>query len=65
MSSIYMTTYKSLKDTVPIVNDDAQWSAVRQAKNWQNNGFLFSATSIDIHCNQLSLGKETLSIAAR
>jgi hypothetical protein len=51
-------------DTLPIVNGDSAWSAVRQAKNWQNNGFVGDVTSSDIRCNQLSSGKQTLSVAA-
>ncbi|KAL6703273.1 hypothetical protein ACN47E_010061 [Coniothyrium glycines] len=50
--------------TLPIVNGDAPWSAVRQAKNWQNNGFVGDVTSSDIRCNQLNAGTSTLSVAA-
>jgi hypothetical protein len=52
------------KDTLPIVNGDQPWSAVRQAKNWQDNGFVGDVTSNDIRCNQLNSGKSTLSVAA-
>jgi hypothetical protein len=51
-------------DTIPIVNGAAAWTAVRQAKNWQDNGFVGDVTSNDIRCNQLSSGKQTLSVAA-
>lgn len=37
---------------------------MRQAKNWQDNGFVGSVTSSDIRCNQLSPGKATASVAA-
>jgi hypothetical protein len=37
---------------------------VRQAKNWQNNGFVGDVTSSDIRCNQLYPGNETVSVAA-
>ncbi|KAH7079820.1 glycoside hydrolase [Paraphoma chrysanthemicola] len=50
--------------TLPIINGVAPWSAVRQAKNWQNNGFVGDVTSSDIRCNQLSAGTNTLSVAA-
>jgi hypothetical protein len=51
-------------DTLPIVNGDAAWTDVRQAKNWQDNGFVGDVTSNDIRCNQLNSGKQTLSVAA-
>ncbi|CAN9381808.1 unnamed protein product [Alternaria alternata] len=46
------------------VNGDAAWSHVRQAKNWQDNGFVGDVTSNDIRCNQLKAGTSTLSVAA-
>lgn len=27
-------------DTLPIIQGTAEWSAVRKAKNWQNNGYV-------------------------
>jgi hypothetical protein len=53
-----------LRETLPIVNGDAAWGAVLQAKNWQNNGFVGDVTSSDIRCNQLNSSKQTLSVAA-
>ncbi|KAH5670374.1 hypothetical protein HBI21_187020 [Parastagonospora nodorum] len=50
--------------TLPIVNGDSAWTHVRQAKNWQDNGFVGDVTSSAIRCNQLSPGKSTLSVAA-
>ncbi|CAN9395547.1 unnamed protein product [Alternaria alternata] len=46
------------------LNGDAAWSHVRQAKNWQDNGFVGDVTSNDIRCNQLKAGTSTLSVAA-
>jgi hypothetical protein len=54
----------TIPDTLPVVNGDAPWSAVRQARNWQDNGFVGDVTSQSIRCNQLSPGKSTLSVAA-
>jgi hypothetical protein len=53
-----------LIDTLPTVNGAPAWSAVRQAKNWQNNGPVTDVTSSDIRCNQLYAGNETVSVAA-
>ncbi|KAK7185477.1 fungal cellulose binding domain-containing protein [Paraphaeosphaeria sporulosa] len=50
--------------TLPTINGAPAWSAVRQAKNWQNNGFVGDVTSSDIRCNQLYAGNETVSVAA-
>ncbi|KAJ4348779.1 uncharacterized protein N0V89_010157 [Didymosphaeria variabile] len=50
--------------TLPIVNGAPAWTAVRQAKNWQNNGFVGDVTSSDIRCNQLNPGNETVTVAA-
>jgi len=50
--------------TLPLINGGSSWSNVRQAKNWQDNGFVGSVTSSDIRCNQLSPGKATASVAA-
>lgn len=33
-----------------------KWQAVRQAKNWQDNGFVGDVTSKDIRCFELSPG---------
>jgi hypothetical protein len=51
-------------DTLPTVNGAAVWTNVRQAKNWQNNGFVGDPTSSDIRCNQLAAGTATASVAA-
>ncbi|KAK3216590.1 hypothetical protein GRF29_1g361712 [Pseudopithomyces chartarum] len=50
--------------TLPTINGAPAWSAVRQAKNWQNNGFVGDVTSSDIRCNQLKPGNETVSVSA-
>jgi len=50
--------------TLPLVNGGSAWTSVRQAKNWQNNGFVGDVTSSDIRCNQLSAGKSTTTVAA-
>lgn len=49
-----------------MLNTGAAWSNVRQAKNWQSNGFVGDVTSPDIRCNQLNAGgaPSTLSVAA-
>lgn len=60
----YENTTDSLVDTLPSVNGDAAWSHTRQAKNWQDNGFVGSVTSSDIRCNQLKAGTSTLTVAA-
>lgn len=51
-------------DTIPQIQDAADWTAVRKAKNWQNNGFVSDVTSSDIRCNQLSAGTASVSVAA-
>lgn len=51
-------------DTLPIINGAPDWTAVRKAKNWQDNGFVSDVTSNDIRCNQLNAGTDTVSIAA-
>ncbi|KAL5442495.1 hypothetical protein PMIN07_010831 [Paraphaeosphaeria minitans] len=58
------TSAVSAHYTLPTVNGAPAWSAVRQAKNWQNNGFVGDVTSSDIRCNQLSPGNETVAVAA-
>lgn len=40
-------------DTLPSIQNSAAWTAVRQAKNWQDNGFVGDVKSNDIRCNQL------------
>lgn len=50
--------------TLPIIQGTPAWSAVRQAKNWQDNGFVSDVTSSDIRCNQLNPGNSTVSVAA-
>lgn len=55
---------KHSSDTLPTINGAPAWSAVRQAKNWQNNGFVGDVTSSDIRCNQLKAGNETVSVSA-
>jgi hypothetical protein len=54
----------SLTDTLPSINGGAYWSHVRQAKNWQDNGFVGDVTSNDIRCNQLKPGTSTMTVAA-
>jgi len=67
-SAIFLTaaaaSVASAHYTLPIVNGDAPWTAVRKAKNWQSNGFVGDVTSSDIRCNQLSPATATLSVAA-
>lgn len=40
-----------------------KWQAVRQAKNWQDNGFVGDVTSKDIRCFELSPGTGAPSVA--
>jgi hypothetical protein len=54
----------SIIDTLPSINGSPSWTANRQAKNWQNNGFVGDVTSSDIRCNQLSAGTTTATVAA-
>lgn len=51
-------------DTLPIIQGTAEWTAVRKAKNWQDNGFVSDVTSSDIRCNQLSPATDKVSVAA-
>lgn len=53
-----------MTDTVPIIQGAAEWTAVRKAKNWQDNGFVSDVTSNDIRCNQLDAGTSSVSVAA-
>ncbi|KKY39326.1 putative glycoside hydrolase family 61 protein [Diaporthe ampelina] len=50
--------------TLPSIQNSAAWTAVRQAKNWQDNGFVGNVQSSDIRCNQLYAGNSTVSVAA-
>ena len=45
--------------------DGAAWSHVRQAKNFQSNGFVGDVSSVDIRCNQFPGAKaQTASVNA-
>ncbi|CAA9960418.1 hypothetical protein CFE70_003839 [Pyrenophora teres f. teres 0-1] len=58
-------TLASAHYTLPSINSDGTWVHVRQAKNWQDNGFVGDVTSSDIRCNQLRSGTSgALSVAA-
>ncbi|CAN8097699.1 unnamed protein product [Discula destructiva] len=50
--------------TLPTINGAPDWTAVRKANNWQNNGFVKDLTSSAIRCNQLDPGTATVNVAA-
>lgn len=58
------TDHSARLDNIPVINDAPAWTAVRKAKNWQDNGFVSDVTSNDIRCNQLNPGNDTVSVAA-
>lgn len=51
-------------DTLPSLNGAADWTVVRKANNWQDNGYVGDVTSDDIRCNQLNAGTDSISVAA-